>query len=42
MKIMDLFLEIIIPSLPGNHDPEPTGFQLGMSSLLPDVTGFLI
>ena len=41
MKIADLFLEIITPSLPGNHDPEPMVFQLWLSSVLPDVTGFL-
>ena len=28
MKTVDLFFEIIISSLPGNHDPEPTAFQL--------------
>ena len=41
MKLTDLFLEIIIPSFPGNHDPEPMVFQLCMSSVLPGVTGFL-
>ena len=41
MKIIDLFLEIIISSLPGNQESEPMAFQLWMSSALADVTWFL-
>ena len=38
MKIADLFLEIIIASIPGNHDPEPKAFPLWISSAVADVT----
>ena len=41
MKMVDLFLEIIISSLPGNQESEPMAFQLWMSSALADVTWFL-
>ena len=41
MKIIDLLLEVVLSSLPGNHDTGPMAFLPQISSALADVTEFL-
>ena len=41
MKIIDLFLEIVLSSLPGNHDTGTMAFLPQISSVLADVTELL-